>query len=278
MSPRSRAKAPWIAVLRGTRKRALACYGSSLALLFLAWSVASLGPWVGPASALGPGDGIDVRRVRVGGFDEDPRPKAAQRIAWEVRKRTSIETTLEPSVTRFDDPSVFRTPLLYWASDRAFEPMSEKELSGLRRFVEYGGFVLIDDASPESSGFDASVRRDLARAFPGERLQRLNGQHTIFRSFYLLDRPVGRVAEPDFLEVITHAGRAAVVYSRHDLGGAWARDENGEAAYAITPGGLAQREQAIRLGVNLVMYALCLDYKDDQVHAPFILRRRGGRP
>jgi Domain of unknown function (DUF4159) len=250
----------------------------ALSALLAVWVVASVGPWSVPAAALGPGEGIDVRRVRVGSFDEDPRPKAAQRIAWEVRKRTSIETALEPTVTRFDDPSVFRTPFLYWASDRAFEPMSEKELAGLRRFVEYGGFILIDDASPESGGFDASVRRDLARAFPGERLQRLNPQHTLFRSFYLIDRPVGRVAEPEYLEVITHAGRAAVVYSRHDLGGAWARDENGDAAYAITPGGLAQREQAIRLGVNLVMYALCLDYKDDQVHAPFILRRRGGRP
>lgn len=248
---------------------------SVLAVLIALWGLVTPGP---TASALGPGEGIDVRRVRVGSFDEDPRPKAAQRIAWEVRKRTSIETALEPTVTRLDDPSVFRTPFLYWASDRAFEPMSEKELTGLRRFVEYGGFVLIDDASPESGGFDASVRRDLARAFPGERLARLNPQHTIFRSFYLIDRPVGRVAEPNYLEVITHAGRAAVVYSRHDLGGAWARDENGDAAYAITPGGLAQREQAIRLGVNLVMYALCLDYKDDQVHAPFILRRRGGRP
>jgi len=55
-----------------------------------------------------------VRRVRVGSFDEEARPRAAQRIAWEVRKRTSIETTLEPTVTRFDDPSIFRTPLLYW--------------------------------------------------------------------------------------------------------------------------------------------------------------------
>jgi hypothetical protein len=237
--------------------------------------------WLGSpprARALGPGEGVEVRRVRVGSFDEDARPKAAQRIAWEVRKRTSIETALEPSVTRFDDPSIFRTPLLYWASDRGFQPMSDKELSGLRRFVEYGGFVLIDEASPEAGTFDVSVRRDLARAFPDDHLQRLPAQHTIFRSFYLLDRPVGRVAEPDYLEAIMHAGRAAVVYSRHDLGGAWARDENGDAAYAITPGGLAQREQAIRLGVNLVMYALCLDYKDDQVHAPFILRRRGGRP
>ncbi len=230
------------------------------------------------ARALGPADGVDVRRVRVGPAQEEARPKAAQRIAWEVRKRTSIETSLDSSVTRFDDPSVFRTPFLYWASDRGFEPMSDKELAGLRRFVEYGGFVLIDDASPESGSFDASVRRDLARAFPNERLSRLPAQHTIYRSFYLLDKPMGRVANPDYVEVVSHAGRAAVVYSRHDLGGAWARDENGDAAYAITPGGLAQREQAIRLGVNLVMYALCLDYKDDQVHAPFILRRRGGRP
>src|SRR5690606_16296536 len=98
-------------------------------------------------------------------------------------------------------------------------------LTGLRRFVEYGGFVLIDDSAPESSGFDASVRRELARAFPGERLTRLSSQHTIYRSFYLLDRPMGRVADPEYLEVIMHAGRAAVVYSRHDLGGAWARDE-----------------------------------------------------
>jgi hypothetical protein len=247
------------------------CFAASLVLAAVLWGTGH------SAHALGPGDGIEVRRVRVGSFDEDARPRAAQRIAWEIRKRTSIETVLEPSVTRFDDPSIFRTPLLYWASDRAFEPMGEKELMGLRRFVEYGGFVIIDDASPESTGFDGAVRRDLARAFPGERLVRLSGQHTIYRSFYLLDRPVGRVADPDFLEVIMHAGRAAVVYSRHDLGGAWARDERGDAAYAITPGGLVQREQAIRLGVNLVMYALCLDYKDDQVHAPFILRRRAGR-
>jgi hypothetical protein len=32
------------------------------------------------------------------------------------------------------------------------------------------------------------------------------------------------------------------------------------------------------MGLNLVMYALCLDYKTDQVHVPFIMRRRRWRP
>lgn len=230
---------------------------------------------VGPANALGPNVGVDVRRVLVRGLEEDPRPRAAQRISWEIRKRTSIETVLDPSSVRLDDRSIYRTPFLYWPGDRGFASLSDAEITGLRRFVEYGGFVLVDDASPEGGGFDASVRRELARAFPSERLVRLSSEHTIYRSFYLLSRPAGRVAEPEYLEAISHAGRVAVVYSRHDLGGAWAYDgRSGNASDIAT----SQREQAVRLGVNLVMYALCLDYKDDQVHAPFILRRRGGRP
>jgi hypothetical protein len=28
--------------------------------------------------------------------------------------------------------------------------------------------------------------------------------------------------------------------------------------------------------VNLAMYVLCSDYKDDQVHAPWLMRRRAG--
>jgi hypothetical protein len=259
---------------RGGRDKLRALAGVCIACALLWW------PGVDQrAEALGHDDAVEVRRVRVGEDADEPRPKAAERLAWEVRKRTSIETALTPSQTRFDDPSIFRTPLLYWSSDRAFAPLSEKELSGLRRFVEYGGLVVIDDAAPEAGGFDASVRRALASAFPSERLTRLSSEHTIFRSFYLLDRPAGRVTEPGYLEAIVHAGRAAVIYSRLDLGSAWvASDDRGDALYASMAGGASQREAAVRLGVNLVMYALCLDYKDDQVHAPFILRRRAGRP
>ena len=36
-----------------------------------------------------------------------------------------------------------------------------------------------------------------------------------------------------------------------------------------------QRELAQRLAINLAMYVLCLDYKDDQVHAEELMRRRG---
>jgi hypothetical protein len=31
------------------------------------------------------------------------------------------------------------------------------------------------------------------------------------------------------------------------------------------------------LAVNIAMYVLCSDYKDDQVHAPWLMRRRAQR-
>ena len=226
--------------------------------------------------ALGEQTRVEIRGIRVHETPE-PRPSARRRLAWEVRKRTSIDTHLQPRRSRLDDPSLFETPFLYWSGDRSFEPLSEAEIVGLRRYIEFGGFILIDDAEEDARGFEESIRRALSRAFH-ESLHPLPSDHTIYRSFYLLERPVGRVRGPPELYAMVRTDRVAIVYSRHDLGGAWARDNLGNWQHFAVPGGETQRENAIRLGVNLLMYALCLDYKDDQVHAPFIMRRRSGVP
>lgn len=230
------------------------------------------------ASALGETSLFDVRIVSYEGGNPTPRESAPRRLAWELRKRTSVDTRMTPSTARLDDPGIFDTPFLYWSGDAAFPELSDAEITGLRRFVTFGGFVLIDDAAPDQDGFDASIRRELSRAFPARSLAPLSNDHTLFRSYYLLTRPLGRVEGPDQLEALTVGDRVAVLYSRHDLGGAWARDNLGNWEHAVEPGGDAQRELAIRLGVNIVLYSLCLDYKDDQVHAPFIMRRRAGSP
>ena len=229
------------------------------------------------AEAIGEASAFDVRAIEYTGGNFRPRESAPRRLAWEVRKRTSIDTALEPSTARLDDPAIFETPFLSWTGDAAFEPLSDAESSALAQFLSYGGFVLIDDASAEGDlGFDASIRRELSRALPDAPLAELPNDHVLFRSFYLLERPEGRIRGPDHVEAITVSDRVAVIYTRHDLGGALARDNLGNWEFAVEPDGEAQRERAIRFAVNVVMYALCLDYKDDQVHAPFIMRRRGG--
>ena len=109
---------------------------------------------------------------------------------------------------------------------------------------------------------------------PQSELTPVPQEHVIYKTFYLLDHPTGRVQASPVLEMARVGKRAAVVYSRNDMAGAWSRDDRGDWEFDVTPGGEAQREYAIRTGVNLAMYALCLDYKDDAVHLKYILGRR----
>lgn len=252
---------------------------AALAAIGCALAAGALTLWPpAPAAAIGAASAIEIRILQLKDGGGVPRPSAARRLAWAVRQRTSVETALDPRTVQLGDAAMYDAPFLYWPGQRAFAPLSPAERRALRRYIEFGGFLLIDDAAPDASGFDVSVRRELAAIFGDGALHSLPGTHTIYRSFYLIDRPVGRVQGPGHIQAIERGGRAAVVFSRHDLGGAWARDNLGNFLFQVVPGHSGQRERAFRLGVNLVMYALCLDYKDDQVHAPFIMRRRAGQP
>ncbi len=205
----------------------------------------------------------------------NPRPTAMRRLCWELAQRTSIECGNDAVPVRPGQPGLSRSPMLYLAGDGAFPSFSEQELTALRRHLQYGGFLLVDAADgSDGTGFDASVRRDLARLLPSSPLLRVAREHVLYKSFYLLDHQGGRVLVKPWLEAQVLGGRLAVVYSQNDLGGAWARGQLGDWEYECTPGGEPQREAAFRLGVNIAMYALCTDYKDDAVHLPFIMKRR----
>ena len=64
-----------------------------------------------------------------------------------------------------------------------------------------------------------------------------------------------------------------LIYSSNDQAGAWSRNKLGQWSYDVIAGGHKQRQLSIRLGVNIIMYALTLDYKKDMVHLPIILER-----
>jgi hypothetical protein len=203
----------------------------------------------------------------------DPRPHALRRLAFEIMDRTSIEAAPQTHPLDADDPQIFHYPFLYLACEGALPAFSERQVTTLRRHLSYGGFLLVD-AADGSEAFDRSLRQELERVFPASPMQRIPQAHVLYKTFYLIDHAGGRQIVAPYLEGTTIQGRLAVVYSRNDLGGAWARDDRGDWEYEVVPGGENQRETAFRLGVNLAMYATCLDYKDDQVHLPFILKRR----
>jgi hypothetical protein len=226
------------------------------------------------APAFGDQARLQFAQVRHGGR-WDPRPDGLSRLAWEIAKRTSIETTPVVKPLAFSDPDLFRFPFAVLSSDGGFPAPAENEVAELRRYLSYGGFLVVDDASGSRGGpFEQSARMLVSRVVPGASLSRVPREHVLYKSFYLLDGPAGRVATTPDLEGLELGGRMGILYSGNDLVGALARDQLGTWEFEVTPGGEPQREKSIRLGVNIAMYALCLDYKEDQVHIPFIMKRR----
>jgi hypothetical protein len=248
----------------------------------LAAATAAAGMAVLPrrARAIGPASKFRFGHLQLG-ESWDPRPTALRRMAWEIEKRTSIEVELEPVPIKLDSKDLHEQPFLYLAGDREIDVPPVAEVEALRRFLTFGGFLLIDSADGTTDGaFDQSVRKLIDAVFPRPEagLEVISTEHVIFKSFYLLDKPVGRVAVSGALEGVTRDDRVVCAYVQNDLGGAWARDNFGNWEFTCEPDGEKQRELAFRMGVNLVMYSLCLDYKTDQVHVPFIMRRRRWKP
>lgn len=205
----------------------------------------------------------------------NPRPNAGKRLMWELIKRTSVEARIDAVSVRAGDQRLFEYPFLYLSGDQEFPPFSDEEISRLKLYLEFGGMLCIDDCLGKGGfGFDKSVRREIKRLFPNKSLEKLPSDHTVFKSFYLLHQAYGRIMEKPFLEGITMENRTVIIYSQNDLSGAWAKNTLGNWEYEAVPGGEVQRTMAFRLGINIVMYALTGNYKQDQVHLPFILRRQ----
>ena len=229
-----------------------------------------------PAQALAFGDGgaFHPRLLRAGNHASlGVRSSGAGRWSWELVRRTSAPARLVPSEVAADQPALQAEPFAIWAGDSDPGPLSASEVRGLMRFMRLGGVLVVDDSNPGLGAFGRGARRELARVLPESAPVRLDPGHVIFKTFYIVDRPVGRVLGPANVSAIVRGKNTQVIFLEHDLLGALARSGEG-FALGTEPGGLEQREHAVRLAVNIAMYVLCSDYKDDQVHAPFLMRRR----
>lgn len=229
-----------------------------------------------PLLGLYEGSKFQFAQVIYGG-NWDPRPRAYKRLMSSLEFRTSVNVSNQRESLKLSDPNLFNYPFLYMAGDDSFKPFSPEERRKLRKFLKLGGTLIIDDVSgSEDSKFDAQIREELVNIIPEVPLRPIANDHVVYKSFYLLNSPSGRKVIQPYLEGITFGDedRTAVFYSKNDLGGAWSEDEFGKWEFTVVPGGEAQRERAVRLGINMVLYALTGNYKKDQVHTPFIKRRQ----
>ncbi len=127
---------------------------------------------------------------------------------------------------------------------------SPDEVARLRAYLLSGGFLFADD----NYGMDKSFRREIAKVFPDKRLVEVPLNHPIYHCFYDLPNGVPKVHEhegkrPQGLGIF-HEGRLVVFYTyESDIG-----DGIEDAHVHNDPA--AVREQAMKMAVNVVVYAM----------------------
>jgi hypothetical protein len=227
----------------------------------------------------GPELQIDLPQLQYGG-DWNPRPGAMRELSLELRLRTRLAPRRDPSVVSLDPDELFQTPFLYVAGTGGLPGLLDdaQAQAHLRRFVDLGGMIVFDDAD---GGADLGFRRDVetlvGAMLPGAKLSRVAADHVLYRSFYIIDFPAGRTRAEDHTLGVQDEGRIKILVLPNDLGGALARGDDGLYRWRCTPGGNTQREWAIRMGVNILLYATCTDYKSDRAHVETLMRNRRWR-
>ena len=244
----------------------------------LLWVPARAGTRLGAMSSRTeePSSPFIFAQVRYRGGDWDPHPSAPVELLKEVDRRTSIAVSFQRHTLTAADPDLFSFPFLYLTGALDFAPFTEEEILTLRRFLSFGGVMLVNDASGYRGGaFERRIREEALRIFPDQALERLPFDHAVFRSYYLVRMIAGRRLVSPSLEGVTIDDWTPLIYCQNDLGGAWERDHLGNWRHECLPGGESQRFQSFMLGVNIVMYALTENYKKDKIHIPFINRKLG---
>ncbi len=225
------------------------------------------------AQAFGQAGLFQPRRLVHGPEVDVERESGLSQWSLELIRRTSAPARLDVARVAADDPKLLEEPFVVWFGRDEEVAFTASERRGLESYLRLGGILLVDDAEPVQGGFGRGARREIARILPESVPIRIDRNHVLFRTFYLLDRPSGRLADSPVVEVIVRGGLAQVIYLSQDLLGALAVRGDGRPLMAISPTQPRARELAIRWAVNLAMYVLCSDYKDDQVHAPWLMRR-----
>jgi hypothetical protein len=184
-----------------------------------------------------------------GGGDWYADPSSLPNLLAEIARRTDVPVAERPAEVRLTDPGLADYPYLYMTGHGNIS-LSESEIEALRDHLRRGAFLHVDD----NYGLDASFRREIARVFPENELVDVPLDHPVYHVLYDFPNGVPKIHEHDGLPSrglgIFLDGRLAVFYSyQSDLGDGW----EDPGVHGDPP---ELRERAIRMGVNLFLYAL----------------------
>jgi hypothetical protein len=208
-------------------------------------------------------DLLQISKMKYSG-DWDAAPRALKNLLVALHATAGVAVSTRQRDLTLLDPNLFRYPVVYMHGRYEFA-LAKAEQDKLRDYLKQGG-VLFSDACCGLPAFDRSFRRLMEQLFPDTPLKQIPHDHELFTPKVGHDLKSVKLREPDaenakggrpvsirevapVLEGIELNGRYVVVYSKHDISCAL----EGEASTACTG---YVHDDAVRIGVNVILYAL----------------------
>ena len=195
--------------------------------------------------------GLMIARVHYnGGGDWYANPSSLKNLIKAIAERTSLPIDREEHAVTLRDPQLFDYQFLHITGHGTIT-MEPDEIARMRTYLLRGGFLHVDD----NYGLDSSFRIVVKQLFPDRPLVDVPLNHPIYRLVYAFPKGVPKIHEHDAKAArglgIFIGDRLALYYTyQSDLGNGW----EDVGTYPTDPAEL--HEQALRMGVNLVTYAV----------------------
>ncbi len=191
---------------------------------------------------------LQIARLKYeGGGDWYNDPDAIPNLATEINARTNIKVSTDEAQVSLLDEKLYQYPFLFMTGHGNVS-FSDQEVMRLRQYLEAGGFLYADD----DYGMDAAFRREMARVFPNSQLVELDFDHPIYHQVYRFPNGLPKIHEheegPPRGYGVFVGGRMVVFYTFNtNISDGWTTAHNDPPEV---------REQAFRVGVNIVSYFL----------------------
>jgi hypothetical protein len=199
--------------------------------------------------------------AHTGGADD--APNALANLVAATRSQLQMRVDVTPELLPPTAEGLADHPIVFMHGRRAFR-FSLTQRKALAEYLQQGGLVFADSICA-SKAFADSFRREIRALFPEAELTRLPASHPMFTKRYRgYDVTSVTVRDPQGgaealkarlvktspqLEVLEIDGRIAVIFSPHDLSCALENTTSLECKSYI-------REDAVRIGVNVILFAL----------------------
>jgi len=194
--------------------------------------------------------GFQIARLKYsGGGDWYNDPSAEVNLLKFVQANTNIKVNAEYKFVDIASDEIFSYPFLFLTGHGNIV-LSTDEAKRLKTYLENGGFLYIDD----DYGMDKAIRREMKKVFPGNDFIEVPFSHKIFNIFYKFENGIPKTHEHDKNAPQTFGiflgDRLSVLYTfESNPSDGWADPE-------VHNDPKDKREEALKFGANIVIYAL----------------------